>query len=258
MISKRRVIMAAGGAAVLGAVAAGGIFLAHGGAHVTSAQTPGTSPSATATPNPQRAARQAAIDDFLNQLAQNLHIDRTTLDNALKQTAKDEVAKAVQQGKLTQAEANQIDQMIDSGQFPKGFGIGIPGIIGARVGFAQVPGLRDALNNAFQQTVGETPQQFMQEVRSGKTPDQVFQEHNTSAQAVRQAEVNAAKPILDQAVQNGTITQQQEDAFLQRLQNGPAFGVPGWKGGHGPHGPRGRGGAGPNATATPSASGGTQ
>lgn len=245
MMSKRRIIMAAGGAAVLGAVAVGGIFLAHGGAQSTSAQTPGTSPSATATPNPQRAARQAAIDDFLNQLAQNLHIDRTTLNNALKQTAKDEVAKAVQQGKLTQAEANQIDQMIDSGQFPKGFGIGFPGIID-HVGFAQVPGLKDAIENAFQQTVGETPQQFMQEVRSGKTPDQVFQEHNTSAQAVRQAEVNAAKPILDQAVQSGTITQAQEDAFLQRLQNGPFFGG----GRRHDHGPRGSNAA-PRATATP-------
>jgi polyhydroxyalkanoate synthesis regulator phasin len=253
MMTRKTILGVAGGAIAVAAVSAGGAYFAATGTHTTSAQTPSGQATATATPNARQAQAQADVQNFLNDLAKNLNIDTTTLTNALKQTAKDQVAAAVQSGKLTQSEANQINQMIDSGQFPKGFGFGIPGIAGR--GFpAQVAGLQTAIQNAFQSTVGESMQQFFQEVRSsGQTPDQVFQAHNTSAQAVAQAEANAAKPILDQAVSSGQITQDQENNILNAIQNHGAFGGPG---GFGPRGGHGRGGNGngggngaqPNAT----------
>ena len=255
MLTRRTILGVAGGAIAVAAVSAGGVYFAETGTHTTSAQTPSGQATATATPNARQAQAQAQIQNFLDDLAKNLNIDTTTLTNALKQTAKDQVAAAVQSGKLTQDEANQIDQMIDSGQFPKGFGFGIPGINGR--GFAgQIAGLQTAIDNAFQQTVGETQQQFFQEVRSsGKTPDQVFQAHNTTAQAVAQAEANAAKPILDQAVSSGQITQDQETNILNAIQNHGAFGGPGGFGPRGGHRPgmggNGSGGNGAQPNATP-------
>lgn len=225
MIRRNAILAVVGGALALGAVSAGGVLLAKSGTHVTNAQTPGTSPSAaTATPaaGSKQADAQTRINSFLDDLAKNLNTDRGTLDNALKQTAKDQVAAAVQSGKLTQAEADTIDKTIDSGQFPKGFGIGF-GRPGGGDFLQQVTGLQQALQDAFTKTVGESPDQFMTEVKGGKTPAAVFQEHNTSAQAVAQAESDAAKPLLAQAVQSKLITQDQENGFLNHLQKGGAF-----------------------------------
>lgn len=238
MIGKQQklaVLGAAGGVLTLGAAVLGGVALA---------QTPGSgsSQSASATPSAAQQQRQAQDqaqrDQYLNDLAKNLGVDRSKVDSALKATAKDEVTRAVQAGTLTQSEADQLNQNIDSGKAPLGLGPG-PGLGGdfGGVGIRQLSGLQDAIDKAFQQTVGETQQQFFQELQDGKTAAQGFQSHNTTAQAVGQAEVNAAKPILDQAVQQQKITQAQETSFLQRLQNGPGFGGHG-PGGHGGRSPR--------------------
>ncbi len=226
------ILGAAGGIITLGAAVLGGKVMA---------QTPGS--AASPTPNAAQQQHRAQADQALNDLAKNLGVDRAKLDSALKQTAKDEVSKAVQAGTLTQAEADKLNQAIDAGNGPLDlhFGGGFAGKFesdfGHGAGPDQVTGLKDALDKAFQQTVGETQDQFRQELQSGKTPDQVFAAHNTTAGAVGQAQVNAAKPILDQAVQAKTITQAQATEILQRLQNGPAG-----KGGPcGPGGPEGSG-----------------
>ncbi len=230
--------------------AAGGILTAGAafGARAF-AQTPSPSP----TPNSQQQQHQAEETQFLNDLAANLNVSPTALTNAIKQTQEQEVAKQVQAGTLTQAEADAIDHQIEASNPPSlgpgggGRGRGGPG---GGLLFQQVPGLQPALDNAFQQTVGETRQQFMQNVMNGKTPAQEFQAHNTTAQAVATDETNAAKPLLDQAVQQGKITQQQETDFLTHLQNDSGepsgFGGPPRAGGN-----TGSGGSGA-ATGTPS------
>jgi hypothetical protein len=234
---KLAVLGAAGGVLTLGAAVLGGVVMAQTpGSGSGSGTTSAASPTPSAAQQQRQAQQQAERDQYLNDLAKNLGVDRSKLDSALKQTAKDQVAAALQAGTLTQSEATAADQAIDSGNAPGGPGFG-PGFgigsnIGDRFGIQQVTGLQDAIDKAFQQTVGETRQQFFQEVQGGKTPAQVFQAHNTTAQAVAQAEVNAAKPLLDQAVQQQKITQAQETDFLQHLQNGG----PGGPGGHGPGG----------------------
>ncbi len=243
------ILGAAGGVITLGAAVLGGKAMA---------QTPGS--TASPTPNAAQQQHRAQADAALNDLAKNLGVDRAKLDSALKQTAKDEVSMAVQAGTLTQSEADKLNQAIDAGTGPLGlnFGGGPGGDFGHGVGIGQVTGLQDAIDKAFQQTVGETQAQFRQEVQAGKTPDQVFTAHRTSAAAVAQAEVNAAKPILDQAAQAKTITQAQATALLNRLQNGPGgregrggHSGPGGPGGSGaPGGASGSGNAAPRSTPT--------
>src|SRR5579883_1210110 len=111
---------AVAGAIALGAAAIGGIALAQTGGS-------GNSPSAQASPTPGAGAQRKAqmsqrVDQFLNDLATNLHIDRATLNSALQTTADQEIDKAVQSGQLTQAEGDQAKQAIASGQFPIGLG----------------------------------------------------------------------------------------------------------------------------------------
>jgi hypothetical protein len=89
---------------------------------------------------------------------------------------------------------------------------------------------------------GETVDQVRQELRSGKTFDQIAQEHNTTVQAIQQDVVTAVTPLLDQARQAGTITQDQENMILQAIQSGKGPGFFGIGGPHGGHGPKGQNG----------------
>ena len=242
---KRAILATTGGAVMLGSATFGGLALA---------QTPGTSTPASGTPSAAQQQRQAQANQFLDDLAKNLGVTRSKLDDALKATQTQEIDAAVKAGTITQAQATALKQRIASGTAPFGVGFGpgfgFGGDPGRGFGGVQITGLQDAIDKAFQQKAGVTRQQFMQEVQAGKMPDAVFAAHNTTALAVGQAEAAAAKPLLDQAVQQQQITQAQETAFLDRLQNGPGFG-PGRGGRGGPGGPGGAGAPGqPSAAPT--------
>jgi uncharacterized protein (DUF433 family) len=70
---------------------------------------------------------------------------------------------------------------------------------------------------------------FVQELRSGQTPAQIAEEHDSSGQALIDAIVAAEKAHLDKAVAEGKLTQEKADEILsnisekvtQWVQNGP-------------------------------------
>jgi polyhydroxyalkanoate synthesis regulator phasin len=200
------------------AIALAGVAVAG----VVLAQSPSPSPgqSGGGANAPATAARQQ-VDSFLNALAQNLGISRSTLDNALKTTAKQQVDQAVSAGKLTQQQASQIDQRIDNGQFP--FGLGR--FFGRGRGFgdngAAATGVRSCLGAAQQavtSTLGISSSDLKQARRNGESIAQIAQDHGTTLQALQSAVTSAVQPCLDQQVQAGTITASQEQSLLQRLQ----------------------------------------
>jgi hypothetical protein len=71
---------------------------------------------------------------------------------------------------------------------------------------------------------GETMDQVHQALASGKTLDQIAQEHGTTLQAVQDAVTAAVQPLLDQAVQAGTLTAAQEQQMLSAMQTDMGFG----------------------------------
>lgn len=232
---------AVAGVIALGAATIGGIALAQTGGS-------GNSPSAQASPTPSAGAQRKAqmsqrVDQFLNDLAANLHIDRATLDSALKTTANQEIDKAVQSGQLTQDEANQAKQAIANGQFPIGLGgfehIGVKGELSA------VQGCVTQVQQAVQSVTGETPDQLRSDLRSGKKIDDILSAHGKTEQDLRNAVADAVQSCLNTAVSNGSITQQQATDIINGIKNGngplPFFGF----------GPRGKHNA--SATATPAA-----
>lgn len=234
MRSTGRLIAALVAILALSAMAIGG---------VVRAQTPNSSPTPTPSGqtgqpaqtgqnNQRKAQAQTLMNDFLNQLAQNLHIDRATLDAALKTTANQEVDKAVANGSLTQAQADQIKQHIASGQFPLG--------VGFHLGEKENGAEACKTGSAFASALGISESDLRQALHNGQTPAQIAQAHGKSLQDVQNAIAASVKPCLDQQVQAGKITQQQEDQILQRIQQGQ-----GLEGGH--HGRRGM-----KSSATPS------
>ena len=152
---------------------------------------------------------------------------------ALEQ-AKEHLAQAVEDGKLTQAEADaklaEIQTAIENGECPgeRGFGPGGHGPRGERDG-----DLAEAL--------GMTQEELHTAIESGQTIEQIAEEKGVDLQAFALAQ---AKEHLAQAVADGKLTQAEADAKLAEIQTAiesgehPNFGGRGGPGGHGPRSER--------------------
>jgi len=219
------------------------------GAGVVMAQTPGTGSGKT----------------FLDRVAEKLGIDTPKLQNAIKDARNDQIDEAVQNGDLTQKQADALKQKID--QAPNGGGFGEFGFghmrgdapFGKRVPF-DLTGAADKLAGFL----GISQDQLRTELSAdGASLASVAQAHGKSRDQLKTFIKDTAKSTLDGAVKNGDMTQKQEDSALSMLDSHldtlidaqwpgalrKGFGFPGGGRWHG-H----RFGAPPNGSATPGAS----
>jgi AraC-like DNA-binding protein len=214
-------VIGSGAAAVL---LAGGIYggtaLAQPASSSASA-SPSASTAASAKPAASSAGKPSARpgfdrQGFLQHLAQRLNVSVDQLKNAFKQAAHDSVTDALNAGRITQDQANQINQRIDSGQGvgPFGFKPGGPGH-GPRGAFGPGPAL-----NAAAQALNMQPGDLMSQLRQGKSLADIAKAQNVDLSKVTSAMTNAIKPQLDRAVANGRLTQQQENDILSRISSG--------------------------------------
>lgn len=74
------------------------------------------------------------------------------------------------------------------------------------------------LISAIADATGLTGQEIVQELRAGKTLSELLDEHGVSADTVVASAVAQVQETLDQAVANGRLTQEQEDAMLAGLE----------------------------------------
>jgi len=133
----------------------------------------------------------------------------------LKQAELQTVDQMVKDGKITQAQADELKSRINSGQ-----GFGFPFRHGGPGDRAFKRNLREAELNAIAGTLQMTPSDLMTQLRSGQTLSQLEQAKGVSDKAVRSAVHNAARPVLDGAVKAGSITQAEEDAILSSIDRG--------------------------------------
>src|SRR5262245_16543424 len=111
---------------LVGGLAAAALTAAVGGAAMAQVTT-GTPTGAGAPPGTGAPAAQQRGQEFLNALADKLGKSPADVLAAFKAVEKDRVAQAVKDGKLTQAQATQIDARIDSQTGIGGFGGRGPG-----------------------------------------------------------------------------------------------------------------------------------
>jgi hypothetical protein len=178
---------------------------------VASAQT---QPPAQSAPTAQSGS--ALLSLFLDKLAARLNVQRSALDSAIVNAGNDTADAAVQQGTLTQAQADALKARIQAD--------GLRGLLGGRGGprgpggEAKVAGLQQAMFDAAAKALNITTAELQTQLRSGQTLAQLAQAHNTTEQAVVNAALAAAKAQLDQAVSGSTLTQAQADAIYAQLQ----------------------------------------
>jgi hypothetical protein len=194
-------------AAALAVAAAGAAF----------AQTPppaGTPPASSAQ---QRA--DALLDAFAGKLGKTSAEVRA----AIVAVQKDQVAQAVQQGRLTQAQADQLNQRIDQeggrglGLLGRGFGFEGRGAPkgGGRAG---VPANGIPVDMAaLAQFLGLPSSELNAALRSGKSLVQVAEEKGKSRTDLESHLTTQARNWVSQAVQQGRLTQAQGDQRLVDL-----------------------------------------
>lgn len=183
--------------------------------------TPSSSTPSAATPT----KGQQLIDDYLSKLAANLGISVDQLKSALTTTDEQMLDQAVADGKITQAEADNIKAKIESGDTPllrpfigQGHGRG-PGF---GRGFARgfMFGIGDG--DVVKQTadfLGIDRQAVIDALQNNQTLAQIAQDHGKTADELSSYIYDQLKSNLDQAVKDNKITQAREDSTLSNAKD---------------------------------------
>jgi hypothetical protein len=232
------------------------------------------------TQDSPKNARQA----FLNDVAKRLHVTPAQLNSALTGALQDQLNAAVKAGKLTQAQADRIEQRMKANGgvpffgplFAPGPPPGAPGAPGPQgrlvprgVPRGVFPGRAGAgaKITAAAKYLGLSEQQLLSQLRSGKSLAQIAKARGKTTAGLKQAITAAFKARLDKAVAAKRITAAQENKLLSALSsrlNALINGKPGTV--HGgafpplgrPGGPGGPGGAGgPGGSSGPGSPGGS-
>lgn len=177
------------------------------------AASPAPSASPSAAPSGASSTGNTLRSLFLDKLAAALNIQRSQLDSAITSAGTSTADEAVQQGTLTQAQADGLKARIQAGDLGA-----LWGGRGGKFGGPRLQGVGQAMFDAAAQTLGITTDELRTQLRSGQTLAQIAQAQGKTEQEVTAAALAAAKTQLDQAVANGTLTQAQADEAYARLQ----------------------------------------
>jgi hypothetical protein len=189
--------------------------LAIGSAAVVAAAFAGGAYAATQNSGP--STRQAFLDD----VAARLHVTPQQLSSALNGAFTDQLQAAVKAGKLTQAQANALEQHLKQGSVP---GLPVPFLPGPFFlpgGHARFGGLGllagPGAVPAAASYLGLTNAQLVQQLSSGKSLAQIATAQHKSVSGLEQAMTAAVKTKLDKLVANKVLTSAQEQKILSRL-----------------------------------------
>jgi len=169
---------------------------------------------------------------FVSKLAANLGVDQSTLTAALDTTKKQMLDEAVQQGKITQEQADRISSCENgcfggfgflNGKFKghgnfKGKGLQQQGNFnGEGLKGQGFPGMGRNLNG-MADVLGMTADELKAEMQSGKKIDEIAAGRGITAEQLRQKMLELKKDEISRAVADGKMTQEQADKVLQKLE----------------------------------------
>jgi hypothetical protein len=203
-------------------LAAVGVIGVAGVAGIVTVAAASPSPRPSASPN----AGEAYCSTFTGHLATNLGKSPSQVQKAISDAVGQTLNDAVKNGDLTQKQADAIKARIDGQSCPAAVpGLGGPGRLGPRelgpgLGFG---GHRRALGglDEYARALGISQTELEQDLRAGRTIQDIAVSRGMDESAFRSKLVATTRSDLDAQVKAGNLTQKQEDAILQRLQNDP-------------------------------------
>ena len=176
------------------------------------------------------AATQSSAPDsrqaFLNDVAKRLNVTPQQLSSALNGAFLDQLQAAVKDGRLTQAQANALEQRLKATQGaapavpfgPFGPHLAHPGLPGRGFGFGPVGGAGGLQGAASY--LGISDMQLFRELSSGKSLAQIATSRGKTVAGLESAMTAATKARLDKLVAAKVITSAQETQILKRFSAG--------------------------------------
>jgi hypothetical protein len=169
----------------------------------------------------------------VNDAAEQLGVEPSELSDALKQALKNRVDEAVEAGRLTEAQGAELKERIDANEVPLfGFGHGPHG-----PGHGHFGGL-----DAAAEYLGLSQDELRTSLMEGQTLAEIARAEGKSVDGLVDAMVADARERLDQAVEDGRLTEAQRDEIASTLEEritakvngelrgrpgpGPGFGLP--------------------------------
>jgi hypothetical protein len=215
------------------ALATAGALLVAGAALVITASAAGLPAGlvAAASPSPEPvespdAARAQYCQTFVNNFASALGKKPADVQAAAQKAFGQTLDQAVKDGKLTQAQADQMKQKAASGSLCSGMPFGRLGEqgTGGHAPGGLSPGM--VLGDAAK-ALGMSQSDLQAALKNGQTLQQIAASKGMNEQQFRDAFSAQVKNDLDAKVKAGTVTQAQEDAILNRLKTAS---LPFWNG----------------------------
>ena len=187
---------------VLAATVAG-LAVAGGGAAIAASQT--DSPSLS----------------FFDSVAKHLGISPEELEDATKAAAVDQVDQALEEGRITEEQADELKARIESGDFP---GFFLPGHFGFREEVE--PGGPGPEHHFFfaekfaavADYLGLTETELRERLGEGKSLAEIAEAEGKSVAGLKQAILEGARSALDEAVAAERLPREVADSIYRRLE----------------------------------------
>jgi len=208
----KKILFIGGGSALLLLCILFGAFFA--GPLLASARGGQTTATAASTP----AATNPYCQQYLQDLAKRLGVPVSTLQQDKLASAEDVLAQLVKDGKLTQNQANQIKQRLESHQACSGNG---RGLWGRGVMMQSLKQYLPSVATQVAKGLNMDATQLMSQLQSGKSLSDIATAKGVSSSQLQTIVTNAIQSTVNQAVSDGNLTQQQATNIMQMLQKNP-------------------------------------
>jgi hypothetical protein len=152
---------------------------------------------------------------FREAIADILGITVEKYDAAVQQAREQVVGEALEEGWLTEDQAERMQERMDPGFGMRGMG---KGFIVPRRGFMGCGG--DSLIGMIAEELDMSMQDLFAELQDGKSLAEVASENGVDVQAIADAYLAQLEENLTQAVADGKITQNQADWMLEQAKEG--------------------------------------
>jgi uncharacterized protein YidB (DUF937 family) len=161
------------------------------------------------TPEPNQGS--TTQDTFLSNVASHLGISVDQLKQAIKDADLDMVDQALQDGKITQDQADQLRQRIEEGN---GFGFRFRLNLGLKV--ERFESLQSIVNSVASE-LNLSPSDILDQLKQGKTLAEIADAQGVSRDDLKSTITTSVGEAVDKAVSDGTLTQDRADQIKSWL-----------------------------------------
>lgn len=153
------------------------------------------------------APRRDLSKIFWSKLAAALGIGESRLQEAVKSAAGQAIVEGVRQGILPEEKARRLREGLEKREWPAPLG-----------GFRGFRGFRGGFGCEIADLLGMSPQELREELKSGKTLEEIAAAKGLSLDLLRQQWLARKKAELQELVSQGKLSQEKAGEILSRLE----------------------------------------